>query len=484
MGSDDPTKDEQGRADAGDVPATDELVDQVLDGRYRVLRPLDRGGMGTVFVAQQLNVERLVAIKVMHTDDALDQKMVARFRSEAQIISTLRHPNTLKLFDSGTLPDGRLYLVTELLNGEPLSRVLRRGPLSVARTVEVVREICLSLAEAHSRGVIHRDLKPGNIFLEKVGTQEVVKVLDFGIAKISAAPGRDGHETARGTLMGTPAYLSPEQAYGRPVDSRTDLYSLGVVAYQCLTGKLPFGGEPISQIAAHAEDPPPSFKAIGALQPVPAQVEALVMRLLAKDPKDRPADASALIAELEALQRRSSSPRPSTGWWLAAVLIWMLLGLVIGAWWFRSTANGNVAVVDAGSPDDAGLTAAVSPDAETSADVEAADSEPSSDAEAMDGAELDASVPKVRAFGGWKDPAAALAKVEQLEPLITSCSEEEPLRLTIHFEVEASGTTVTVEPPGPEADRLRSCLILKLPSPLVWPRRSNRPGLVEVDVGD
>ena len=478
MGSDDPTKDEQGHGEA-ELLGTDELVDQVLDGRYRVLRPLDRGGMGTVFVAQQLNVERLVAIKVMHTDDALDQKMVARFRSEAQIISTLRHPNTLKLFDSGTLPDGRLYLVTELLNGEPLSRVLRRGPLSVARTLELVREICHSLAEAHSRGVIHRDLKPGNIFLERVGAQEVVKVLDFGIAKVSAAPGRDGQETARGTLMGTPAYLSPEQAYGRPVGPRTDLYSLGVVAYQCLTGKLPFGGEPISQIAAHAEDPPPTFKAIGALQPVPAEVEAWVMRLLAKDPEERPQDASALIAELEALQKQRTTPRPSTAWWLAAVLIWLLLGLVIGAWWFRSTTGAVVATADAGSPEDAAqlfpgwADAEIAPDAETG-----------NDAEPIDLAELDASVPKVRVLGGWKDPPAVLAKIEQLEPLISSCSEEGAPRLTVYFEVEASGTTVTVDPPGPEAERLRSCLILKLPSPLIWPRRSNRPGLVEVDVGE
>lgn len=478
MGSDDPTKDEQGRGEA-ELLGTDELVDQVLDGRYRVLRPLDRGGMGTVFVAQQLNVERLVAIKVMHTDDALDQKMVARFRSEAQIISTLRHPNTLKLFDSGTLPDGRLYLVTELLNGEPLSRVLRRGPLSVARTLELVREICLSLAEAHGRGVIHRDLKPGNIFLERVGAQEVVKVLDFGIAKVSAAPGREGHETARGTLMGTPAYLSPEQAYGRPVGPRTDLYSLGVVAYQCLTGKLPFGGEPISQIAAHAEDPPPTFKAIGSLQPVPVEVEALVMRLLAKDPEERPPDASALVAEVEALQKPRTTPRTSTAWWLAAVVIWLLLGLVIGAWWFRSTTQAIVATVDAGSMADAAQLLPGWADAEV-----APDAEPTGNAEPSDLAELDASIPKVRVSGGWKDPPAVLAKVEQLEPLISSCSEEGAPRLTVYFEVEASGTTVTVDPSGPEAERLRSCLILKLPSPLIWPRRSNRPGLVEVDVGE
>lgn len=476
MGSDDPTKDEHGpEPNSG---ATDELLGQVLDGRYRVLRPLDRGGMGTVFVGQQLNVDRPVAIKVMHTDDALDQKMVARFRSEAQIISTLRHPNTLKLIDSGTLPDGRLYLVTELLSGEPLSRVLKRGPLSVSRTLELLRAICLSLAEAHARGVIHRDLKPGNIFLEQVGAEEVVKVLDFGIAKVSAAPGRDGHETARGTLMGTPAYLSPEQAYGRPVDPRTDLYSLGVVAYQCLTGKLPFGGEPISQIAAHAEDPPPSFKAIGALQVVPAPVEALVMRLLSKDPAARPSSAAALAEELEALATPRTSEAGSAGW-LVAVVIWLIVGLGLGAWWFRTpSGDGGLLAHDGGAALDQGLLT------ETS-DLGLADADPIDAAAAPDSEPItvDAGLPRLRIFGGWKDPKAVANKLEQLEPLVLGCAEDGAPPLVVRFEVDAAGTAVSVEPAGAEAERLRACLILKLPSPLGWPRLLRPPGVVELDVG-
>ncbi|MEL7372139.1 MAG: serine/threonine-protein kinase, partial [Myxococcota bacterium] len=182
------------------------LVDQVLDGRYRIVRLLAEGGMSAVYEAEQLQVERRVAIKVLRPEISENPEMLARFRSEARIISELRHPNTLKLFDYGNTEDGMLYLVTELLAGEPLSLRLKRGPLSPKETLHVLVEVLRSLQEAHGHGVIHRDLKPGNLFLEEVAGETVVKVLDFGIAKMKAKRSEDPEQptTADGMLLGTP----------------------------------------------------------------------------------------------------------------------------------------------------------------------------------------------------------------------------------------------------------------------------------------
>ena len=211
---------------------TDPLVGTVLQGRYRILERVGQGGMGAVYRAVQVNIDRDVAVKVLTPDAAEREHVVRRFENEARIISKLRHPNTLKLIDFGEADDERLFLVAEFLSGQPLDAVLRQGAIGVGRTLHVMAEAADSLAEAHGQGIVHRDLKPGNLFLERVGDQDVIKVLDFGIAKLATGTSY----TVEGTVFGTPAYMSPELARGESVDSRSDLYSLGVIAYECLCG--------------------------------------------------------------------------------------------------------------------------------------------------------------------------------------------------------------------------------------------------------
>ena len=225
-----------------------------------------------------------MAIKILKPEISTDPDMLARFRAEARIISELRHPNTLKLIDYGATDDDLLYLVTELLSGEPLSLRLKRGPMSPRETLHVLREVLRSLNEAHERGVIHRDLKPGNLFLEEVAGQTLVKVLDFGIAKMKVAKAGDPEQpaTADGMLLGTPAYLSPEQAEGLTVDARSDIYSLGAVAYHCLSGGIPFPGEAVAQIMAHVTRPPTPFDELDPPRDVPEPLAQLVYRWMEK----------------------------------------------------------------------------------------------------------------------------------------------------------------------------------------------------------
>lgn len=284
--------------------AGDPFIGQVIDGRYRVDGVLGRGGMGVVYRAHQVNVDRAVAVKVLNHDASGRPEVVRRFENEARIISKLRHPNTLKLIDFGHLPDGRLFIINPLLEGLPLDEVLKReGRLPLSRTLMIVREVALALAEAHDHGVVHRDLKPANIFTERLGRQEVVKVLDFGIAKLT-------HETTQitqeNTTIGTVPYMSPEQVRAEQIDARSDLYSLGCVAYECLVGRPPFGGESFLSVAMKHlnDDPPPLREAVPPLPGLDAAVEELVLRCLEKLPDDRPPDAMALVKAVQRIERR------------------------------------------------------------------------------------------------------------------------------------------------------------------------------------
>ncbi len=192
----------------------DPFVGRVLDGRYRVDSVLGRGGMGVVYLGRQVNVDRPVAIKVLSRDAAQREDIVRRFEREARIISRLRHPNTLKLIDFGHTPEGVLYIVNPLLEGRPLDVVLQQDrALTVERTLRMMRQVCDALAEAHALGIVHRDLKPGNVFSEIVGDQEVFKVLDFGIAKLSEET--TGH-TGTGSAVGTPATCRPSSSGRTP----------------------------------------------------------------------------------------------------------------------------------------------------------------------------------------------------------------------------------------------------------------------------
>lgn len=330
------------------VETRDPSIGEVFEGRYRLDALLGRGGMGAVYRAHQLAVGRDVAVKVLHPTLSADAQTVSRFENEARIIAALRHPNTLKLLDVGRLPDDRVFIVTELVHGETLD-VLIAGGLPLDDGVAILAQVCDALSEAHGQHVVHRDLKPGNVMVERIGARDVAKVLDFGIAKLAAQP----KVTATGAIFGTPAYMAPEQAQGGDVDPRTDVYALGVMLYQLASGRLPFESEsPGALMVKHMteEPPPPSERRAGGV--VPPRLEDLILQLLEKDPDDRPqsmdevrrrlSDPSLLevpqIApppDTEELRREAMPPR--AGPWLALVVAVLLASVGWILWHPRET---------------------------------------------------------------------------------------------------------------------------------------------------
>lgn len=276
--------------------APDPLIGTILDGRFEVIERVGAGGMGAVYRATQLNVERDVAVKLLSTELSHDPTLAARFRREAKTLAKLDHPNILKLHDFGETADGRLYIVTELFQGEPLNEILARGALAPRRAGHILQQIAASLQCVHAEGIVHRDLKPGNIFISRYGSDEHVKALDFGIAH--AVEGT--LITGSGTLCGTPAYMSPEQARGEKAEAQSDLYSLGVVAFECLSGTLPFKADTaVGLLLKHLNDPPPQLSDVVEPGPISAELESLVMQLLAKLPDQRPPGAATVRALLE-----------------------------------------------------------------------------------------------------------------------------------------------------------------------------------------
>lgn len=291
------------------IPIADPLVGTTIAGRYRLERLVAKGGMGRVYLATQLALDRRVAVKVMaqKPDAVSDPQFIKRFFLEASVSSKLSHPNIVTVHDYGEDAGGQLFMAMEYLDGEPLSTVIKRdGPLPVDRALSIALPIARGLRESHAHGIIHRDLKPGNVMLlfgkdEDAG--DAVKVLDFGLVKIFRTEGEaypaDLAEldlTRAGILLGSPRYMSPEQVRNETLDPRTDLYSLGVILYHMLAGHSPFNGKTsIDIMHAHLHDPP------APLLRVPEGVAALVMRLLEKRREDRFPDAQALIVELKAL---------------------------------------------------------------------------------------------------------------------------------------------------------------------------------------
>jgi eukaryotic-like serine/threonine-protein kinase len=280
-------------------------------GSYRLGELLGRGGMGEVYLAHHRMLARPAAIKLIRPEalagenGAKAQLAAARFRREAEAAAQLKSPHTVQLYDFGTTDEGRLYLVMELLEGITLEQLVRaEGPLPSARVIHILRQVCASLEEAHDAGMIHRDIKPANIHLGRVGREgDFVKVLDFGLVKsVGGASGEDSLASIAGLAIGTPAYMAPEMVSGdAELDGRTDLYSLGCVAYYLLTGELVFTGETAIQTALlHVSQPPvPPSQRTG--NPIPAELERLVLACLAKQPADRPQSASELNAALAAV---------------------------------------------------------------------------------------------------------------------------------------------------------------------------------------
>lgn len=275
----------------------DALLGELLGGRFLVLKKIGAGGMGAVYRARQEGMDRDVAVKVLLGDLSENDTVLRRFTLEALAVSRLKHPNTIQIFDYGTTPQGNPYIAMELLEGSTLHDVLRKErPLPIRRALRMMSQVAASLGEAHSKGIVHRDLKPENIFLISVsGNPDFVKVLDFGVAKMRDKDEK-GTLTQAGSIFGTPRYMSPEQCSAQPVDHRSDLYALGVILFEMITGMPPFQSEqPLTLLLSHVNEMPPQPSTIELLakdgtalkQVIPAEVEELVMKLLEKEPDDR-----------------------------------------------------------------------------------------------------------------------------------------------------------------------------------------------------
>ena len=273
-----------------------DLSGTTLDGRYRLIEQLGEGAMGQVYIAQQDRPERRVAVKVLHPWLAREDKHRKRFLRESRAASRIKHPNVVEVFECGTTPEDAVYLVMELLEGRDLRAVLAaEGPLPWSRARHFLLQAVAALREAHRQDVIHRDIKPANCFVcipSEPGAPERMKLLDFGIAKVggdpsaSATGGGGKRLTQTGELMGTLAYMAPEFADGKPASVHTDMYALGIMAYQLITGDVPFNGRNEFQVLArHLSEPPVRPRVL--VPDLPEAVEAVVLTLLAKRPEHR-----------------------------------------------------------------------------------------------------------------------------------------------------------------------------------------------------
>ncbi len=286
-------------------------------GRYRLTRRIGAGGMGEVYLAEHQLLKRPCVVKLIRPDKAGDAKVLARFQREVRATAKLSHWNTVEIFDYGSTEDGTFYYVMEYLPGMSLAELVERfGPMPPSRVIHLLRQACEALAEAHSAGLIHRDVKPGNVFAaQRGGVYDVVKLLDFGLVK-PAVEEQSIQLTVEGSITGSPLFMSPEQATGDGTpDARSDIYSLGAVGYYMLTGRPPFEGDkPIKVMIAHAHQQvvPPSHHQEG----MPADLELVILRCLAKAPEERFQDADSLAEALASCQDVDQwSRQRAAEWW-------------------------------------------------------------------------------------------------------------------------------------------------------------------------
>ena len=293
-----------------DIPV-DPLIGRTFDDKYRLDARLGEGGMGTVYRATHLLIERPVAVKVLNPRLVSDESARERLRREARAAGRLQHSNAVAVTDFGETRDGLVYIVMELLEGRPMRELMaQEAPLDPARAVSLMLQAAAAVAAAHDAGVIHRDLKPGNIFIvQRPNAPHIVKVLDFGIAKLGTdtTDGVGGNPvntlTGTGVMIGTPRYMSPEQCDGAQLTPASDVYSLGVILYEMLTGQTPFtGATPLALALKHSSEPPRSLRELVAT--IPPALEESVLRALAKSPLDRPQDAGEFRRELYAVAER------------------------------------------------------------------------------------------------------------------------------------------------------------------------------------
>ena len=319
-----------------------------LAGRYEIIEELGKGGMGEVYLAEDTNLKRQVAIKVLPQEFALDKERLARFDREARVLASLNHPNIATIYGLEKV-DGQQLLVMELVEGETLAERIKKGPLSVEEALEVCRQIAEGLESAHEKGIIHRDLKPANL---KVTLEGKVKILDFGLAKafheepevidLSKSPTLTDQMTQPGIILGTAAYMSPEQAKGKAVDKRTDIWAFGCILYECLTGRRAFKGETISEMLASILKDEPDWEAL-PFNLIPS-VRHLLKRCMRKEPQQRlqsTGDARVELTDiLDGVEPLETSvpalkDRRSRLWWFVAglgligIIGWILGGLGI-----------------------------------------------------------------------------------------------------------------------------------------------------------
>jgi tetratricopeptide (TPR) repeat protein len=291
------------------------IVGEVIEGRYKILEQIGEGGMGRVYRAEQLRLQRSVAVKVLQRAYSAIPEVGQRFEREALALARLDHPNCIAVQDFGRLPDGSLYLVMSYLAGTLLRTALDETPFSTARALHVTRHLLSGLAHAHKAGIVHRDVKPENVMLVRhEGDPDFAKLFDFGIVKLlEEEPAPAANLTRAGQRFGTPAYMSPEQALGRPVDARSDLYSLTVVLYEMLIGRPLFAADDDEGLLVmHAAKAPPSLAESAPERRFPPELEELVRRGLCKNPADRFADADEYLAALDACALAGASPGAAT----------------------------------------------------------------------------------------------------------------------------------------------------------------------------
>jgi serine/threonine-protein kinase len=301
------------------APKGDEIyLNTVLNNRFKIESKIGEGGFGAVYRGVQLATGRKVALKLLHPEMTKDENLVARFRREGMVLCNLRDAHTITTYDFDQTPDGTLYIAMELLEGKSLHQVFHdQAPLEWKRMFKILIEMCSSLAEAHSQGIVHRDLKPENVYLEtRPGNPEFVKILDFGIAKVMRGDSIDPQSpqlTATGQTLGTLEYMSPEQLMGKQLDGRSDVYALGVVAYEMITARLPFPDAkgPAGLITAQLKQTPQPPSVAYPKAALPAAADRVILKALEKDKNNRHADVTAMAAALQEVldhARESSSP--------------------------------------------------------------------------------------------------------------------------------------------------------------------------------